>query len=557
MSQSSRGTLWIVGLGPGAPGLLTPDAAAALAAAEVVVGYRGYLERVVDRLEGKEVVGSDLGQEVERAAVALDLAEAGRSVALVSGGDAGVYGMAGVACELAARRGSVAEVVVVPGVTAALAAAARLGAPLAHDWACVSLSDLLTPWETIRRRVVAAAAADFVLVLYNPASRARHWQLAAVAEVLREYRDPRTPVGLVEHASRPGERVEIVPLAELAAARVSMFTTVIVGSSRTFDAGGKMITPRIDEAKAAPPETIPRGEGPAQSLPLPAGERAGVRGAMVQRWPADRVGESGSRLLRGATPNPLPGGERGPEQTIASRAGADLFLPLPCGERAGLRGALRPEHEPSPAATASPGDRILAESLAVIERELGPHPADPAERAVVRRMIHASADFDYATTVRFGPGAIAAAIAALRRGAPIVADVEMLRAGIRRDLAEPLGVVAHCAIADPDGAALAEGLTRAAAAIRRAAARVGDGAVVAIGNAPTALAEALRRIEEHGWRPACVVGIPVGFVGVAEAKQRLVAQGRVPWITSPGRKGGTAVTAAAMNALLELAGRGP
>src|SRR5205823_4891400 len=143
-----------------------------------------------------------------------------------------------------------------------------------------------------------------------------------------------------------------------------------------------------------------------------------------------------------------------------------------------------PEHEPAGLSSArdarSPGERILAESLALIERELGPQPADPAERAVVRRMIHASADFDYATSVRFGPGAIAAAVAALRRGAPIVADVAMLRAGIRGDLAGPLGVEAHCGIADPDSAALAvaEGLTRSAAGIRRAAAWVGDGAVV-------------------------------------------------------------------------------
>src|SRR5215210_4867481 len=157
------GTLFVVGLGPGPPGLLTPDASAAIDAAETVVGYRGYLDLIAPRLEGKTVVGRELGEEVERARLALELAEGGRTVALVSSGDAGIYGMGGVAWELAAGREARAEIVNVPGVTAATSAAARLGAPLAHDWACLSLSDLLTPWEVIVRRVEAAARADFAL----------------------------------------------------------------------------------------------------------------------------------------------------------------------------------------------------------------------------------------------------------------------------------------------------------------------------------------------------------------------------------------------------------
>ena len=462
----TRGTLFVVGLGPGSPGLLAPDAVAAIDAAEAVVGYHYYLEQVADRLAGKTVVGRELGQEVERAGLAIDLAESGKIVALVSSGDAGVYGMGGVAFELAASRGSEVELVVVPGVTAALSAAARLGAPLAHDWACVSLSDLLTPWPVIVRRVEAAARADFALVFYNPKSRTRTHQLAAVAALLLKHRDPSTPVGLVENAYRQGERVEVVKLADLAAADVSMFTTVVVGSSRTFLDRGRMVTPRIYAAKA---------------------------GARIE-----------------------------------------------------------PDRAPAPEV----GDAIMAESLAIIDRELGTNPTDPDERAIVRRMVHASADFDFAHASRFGPGAIAGAIAAFRRGAPVIADVEMLRAGIRRDLAGPLGVEALCALNEPESSriALDEGLTRTAAGLRRAAERAGDGAVVAIGNAPTALIEALRLVD-GGWQPACIVGIPVGFVGVEDSKRRLIGQARVPFVTSLGRKGGTAVTAAAVNALLELAGR--
>jgi precorrin-3B C17-methyltransferase len=465
------GILFVVGLGPGSPGLLTPDAAAAIAAAETVVGYHGYLALIEDRLAGKAIVGRELGEEVERARTALRLADEGQVVALVSSGDAGIYGMGGVACELAAREQSAAEVVLVPGVTAACAAAARLGAPLAHDWACISLSDLLTPWDVIVRRVEAAARADFVMVLYNPASRTRRQQLTRVAERLLAFRPGDTPVGLVENAYRPGERVEIISLRDLAEGRteVTMFTILIVGSSRTFVADRKMITPRIYAAKTEDPEV--------------------------------------SSIARA------------PGQTDA-------------------------------------GARIMEQSLAIIDREMGARPADSAERAILRRVIHASADFDFLTTFRFGPCAIAGAVDALRRGAPVITDVEMLRAGIRRDLAGPLGVEVLCALNDPKTATLvqtSDSLTRSAAGIRLAAAQAADGAVVAIGNAPTALDEAVRLIEASEWRPACVIGVPVGFVGVKESKERLLALRGVPTITSVGRKGGTAVTAAVVNALLELA----
>jgi precorrin-8X/cobalt-precorrin-8 methylmutase len=200
----------------------------------------------------------------------------------------------------------------------------------------------------------------------------------------------------------------------------------------------------------------------------------------------------------------------------------------------------------------------MAESLAIIDRELGDLPSDPAERAIVRRMIHSSADFDYLANARFGPGAIEAALRAIRSGCPVLTDVEMLRAGVRRDLSGPVGIQTLCAIDEPATAELAgrEGLTRSAAGIRRLAERVGDGAVVAIGNAPTALEEAVRLVEVAGWRPACVIGIPVGFVGVEGAKRTLMDQKVVPFITSLGRKGGTPVTAAAVNALLDLAANG-
>jgi precorrin-8X/cobalt-precorrin-8 methylmutase len=204
---------------------------------------------------------------------------------------------------------------------------------------------------------------------------------------------------------------------------------------------------------------------------------------------------------------------------------------------------------------AEAGRRILEESFAIIERELGPHTLPAWAFAVVRRMIHASADFDFARTLRYSPDFEPAVRAALRAGAPVVTDTEMVRIGIRAVLSARPEVTLACHLDDPQAVSLAEaaGLTRSAAGIRLAARRY-PSPLLAIGNAPTALDEALRLVEEDGWRPAALVGIPVGFVGVEEAKERLLAQTRVPYLTCSGRKGGSAVTAAAVNALVELSG---
>ncbi len=202
---------------------------------------------------------------------------------------------------------------------------------------------------------------------------------------------------------------------------------------------------------------------------------------------------------------------------------------------------------------AGAGRRILEESFALIERELGPHSLPPWAFAVVRRMIHASADFDFARTLRSSDDFEAASRRAFREGVTVVTDTEMVLIGVRTALADRVGVTSACHLNDPEASAIAaaDGLTRSAAGIR-VAARHHAAPLLAIGNAPTAVEEALRLIEEDGWRPAAIVGIPVGFVGVVEAKERLVRQARVPYLTCVGRKGGSAVTAAAVNALVEL-----
>ncbi len=238
----ARGRLFLVSLGPGDDSLIPPLAREALAASELVVGLGQYVGRVRHLLRpGTRLSTPPLGEEVERAKLALAEARAGGSVALVSGGDVGVYAMASPALELA---GEDVDVVVVPGVTAAQAAASLLGSPLGHDHCSISLSDLLTPWEVIERRVRAAAAGDFVVSLYNPRSKGRDWQLAKVREMLLEHRPPDTPVGIVRDAYRPTQDVTLTDLGSLDPESVDMLTTVIVGSSRTEVRAGRMVTPR-------------------------------------------------------------------------------------------------------------------------------------------------------------------------------------------------------------------------------------------------------------------------------------------------------------------------
>ena len=237
-----RGRLALVGLGPGDDALIPPLAREALAASELVVGLEQYVERVRHLLRpGTRVSTPPLGSEIERAKEALAEARAGGSVALVSSGDAGVYAMASPALELA---GEDVEVTVVPGITAAQAAASLLGSPLGHDHCAISLSDLLTPWEIILERVRAAAEADFVVSLYNPRSKGRDWQLGKAREVLLQHRPPDTPVGVVRDAYREGQEVSLTDLGSLRPEEVDMLTVVIVGSSRTEVRAGRMVTPR-------------------------------------------------------------------------------------------------------------------------------------------------------------------------------------------------------------------------------------------------------------------------------------------------------------------------
>ena len=235
--------LWIIGLGPGGGEDLTGKARKALAESDVIVGYTVYIDLIRAEFGHKELLTTPMRKEQERCEMALALADTGKTVAMVCSGDPGVYGMAGLCYELSDQWPEV-ELSVLPGLTAACGGAAVLGAPLMHDFCLISLSDLMTPWEKIEKRLRAAAEADFVLCIYNPSSHKRKDYLARACAILLEAKSPDTPCGYVREIGRDGEAATVLALGQLKDAQVDMFTTVFVGNSQTKVINGKLVTPR-------------------------------------------------------------------------------------------------------------------------------------------------------------------------------------------------------------------------------------------------------------------------------------------------------------------------
>lgn len=235
--------LFVVGLGPGGADGMTVRAKNVLQASDVIVGYTVYIDLVRADYPDKEFLSTPMRKEVDRVRLALETAVQGRTVALVCSGDAGVYGMSGLCEELLPQYPGV-ELETVPGVSAVLSGAAILGAPLMHDFAVISLSDLLTPWETIEKRLLMAAEADFVICLYNPSSHNRHDYLARACDLVLQFASPETVCGIARSIGRAGEQTQVLTLKELRDTEVDMFSTVFIGNSRTKNINGKMVTPR-------------------------------------------------------------------------------------------------------------------------------------------------------------------------------------------------------------------------------------------------------------------------------------------------------------------------
>lgn len=237
---------WIkaVGIGPGSLEHMTLEAIDALKECDVVVGYNTYLNLIKPIIQDKKIIGSGMRHEVSRCKKAIELANEGKKVCVISSGDPGIYGMAGLLLELSAKEGLDIKIEVIPGISAVNMAAALLGAPLMHDFALISLSDHLTPWEVIERRLDSAAQADFVIALYNPRSHERENHLDTALEIISKYKPKDTPVGIVKNASREGEKVIFTTLESVPIENIDMTSIVIVGNKNTFTIGGKMITPR-------------------------------------------------------------------------------------------------------------------------------------------------------------------------------------------------------------------------------------------------------------------------------------------------------------------------
>lgn len=235
--------VYVVGLGPGGSRYLTEEAQAALAAADVLCGYTVYVDLVAPLYPEKETYTTPMTREIDRCRWALETARSGRTVAMVCSGDAGVYGMASPVLELSQDYPEV-EVEVVAGITAALSGGAVLGAPLGHDFCVISLSDLLTPWEVIEKRLECAAAGDFAVCLYNPCSKKRKDHLRRACEILLRTRSGDTVCGWVRNIGREGQCCKVLTLSKLPEEELDMFTTVFIGSSQTKDLAGRMVTPR-------------------------------------------------------------------------------------------------------------------------------------------------------------------------------------------------------------------------------------------------------------------------------------------------------------------------
>ena len=234
----------MVGIGPGSLEHLSTRAIEVLKESDCIVGYKTYINLITDLIKGKELIASGMRAEIERAAAALEKAVSGKVVSVISSGDPGVYGMAGLVLEVAKKGNQKIPIEIVPGISSANAAAALLGSPLMHDHVVISLSDLLTPWDLIEKRLSLAAEGDFVIALYNPKSSERKWQIEKTVEILLKHKSPDTPVGIVKNAMREGQSIMITRLDEMLTHPIDMTTIVIIGNSTTFVYDDYMVTRR-------------------------------------------------------------------------------------------------------------------------------------------------------------------------------------------------------------------------------------------------------------------------------------------------------------------------
>ena len=450
-----RMKITITGLGPGDQSYILPIVQTALRQAEVVIGYDYYFQFGEAYFDpNAELISMPLGKEEARAHKAVEKAQEGKNVVVIGSGDASIYSMAAIVYEVVANQQLDAiELETLPGISAFLAAGSKLGAPLGHDFCCISLSDLMTPWNRIEKRIRAAAMGDFVTSLYNPKSKTRHWQLGRLQKLFLEERSPDTPVAIIRHVTRPEEDIKITTLGAFDPDDVDMFCLVMIGNSQTFQYKDFLVTPR----------------------------------GYLDRKPHT-------------------------------------------------------------------GKEIQQESFRIVTNHIGelPHAAD--DKWAMTRIIHTTGVLEDHAHYNATPEAITKWHDFLKNGGEIVTDVTMVKAGITRAFTENYGNQVHCLLNEEESKALAQeaNLTRSQAGIRKAIEKHPN-ALYVVGNAPTALFEIVDQIKGNAaFAPAGVIGVPVGFVNVIEAKEQLSQTKNTPWVIVEGNRGGSNVAAAITNAAFTL-----
>lgn len=444
----------VAGIGPGNEQYILPLVQQAALAADVVIGYTYYFQFIEQFIsEDAQKIPMSMGTEEDRAALALSEAKEGRTVLVIGSGDASIYSMASIVYELASKqKADDIELETLPGISAFLAVGSKLGAPLGHDFCCISLSDLMTPWRVIEKRIRAAASGDFVTSIYNPKSKKRYWQLDRLKELFLEQRPGGTPVAIARQVTRPEESIRLTTLADLDTNDVDMFSLVMIGNSQTYQYKNHLVTPR----------------------------------GYLNRKP----------------------------QT---------------------------------------GEEIQRESFRIVASHLQGMSMDLADKWAVMRVIHTTGILEDHQWYKATKGAICKWHDFLKNGGDIITDVTMARSGVTKRYVEKYGVSVHCFLDDDEAVKSARELqiTRSQAGIRKAM-RLYPNALYVIGNAPTALMDLTDELlVNENFKPAGIIGAPVGFVNVIEAKAQL-AQAVVDHVIMEGNRGGSNVAAAIVNAAFTL-----
>jgi len=502
ITAGNMGKIIIAGIGPGSKQDITPAVLEAVRGADAIVGYKYYFQFIEPYVkDGCECIDTGMKKERERAEQAFLLAEQGKTVVVISSGDAGIYGMAPLLFEMQHERAATTPgaspsnvtatvpdgspsgitIEVLPGISAFQKAASLLGAPIGHDLCIISLSDLMTPWEQIERRIKAAAVGDFVTAVYNPKSHGRYWQLYRLQELFLQERSADTPVGYVRQAGREDQAIRVTTLGAFDPEDVDMFTVILIGNSQSYIANGKIITPR---------------------------------------------GYYRDSVLSDS----LTGGNSVLSDSVAEKK----------------------------------GQQIMIESFRTIKRELRCQDYPLGHLWALLHAIHTTADFDMENILHTDDGAVEALYNKVQSGElkTIITDVTMVTSGIRKGALARLGIEAKCYLSDPRVAEMTkspllcegreqngESLTRTQAGIRLAVEEHPD-ALFAFGNAPTALMELCDLIRKGKARPAGIIAAPVGFVHVRESKHMVKPFRDIPKIIVEGRKGGSNLAATLCNAIL-------